>query len=199
MKKAFEFFMLFALSILFLFGFSFFTYAEEIDASIPDDVWEGFEESIPEDAEKYFENGAFDNQTSYFEAIEKMTSTEAIFGLLTELFLAETKVACNLLLVLLGVLLVSAVLSVVGEQSENKTLSSVMRFCSLGALFSSAGYVFYMHFEALESFFSRLALLINGMIPVTASIWALGGNISTATVGSATLYCFLNVFRGLFM
>ena len=183
--------------VLFLLGFSILTFAEGIDASIPADVWEDFEKSIPEDAEKYFENGAFDEQTSYFEAIEKMTSAESIVTLLSELFFAEAKLACNLLLVLLGVLLVSAVLSVVGEQSENKTLKSVMRFCSLGALFTSAGYVFYTHFERLEDFFSRLALLINGMIPVTASIWALGGNVSTATVGSATLYCFLNVFEKL--
>ena len=197
MKRFFAFLIFCTMLVLFLLGFSILTFAEGIDASIPADVWEDFEESIPEDAEKYFENGAFDEQTSYFEAIEKMTSAESIVTLLSELFFAEAKLTCNLLLVLLGVLLVSAVLSVVGEQSENKTFRSVMRFCSLGALFTSAGYVFYMHFERLEDFFSRLALLINGMIPVTASIWALGGNVSTATVGSATLYCFLNVFEKL--
>lgn len=197
MKRFFAFLIFCTMLVLFLLGFSILTFAEGIDASIPADVWEDFEKSIPEDAEKYFENGAFDEQTSYFEAIEKMTSAESIVTLLSELFFAEAKLTCNLLLVLLGVLLVSAVLSVVGEQSENKTLKSVMRFCSLGALFTSAGYVFYTHFERLEDFFSRLALLINGMIPVTASIWALGGNVSTATVGSATLYCFLNVFEKL--
>ena len=197
MKRFFAFLIFCTMLVLFLLGFSILTFAEGIDASIPADVWEDFEESIPEDAEKYFENGAFDEQTSYFEAIEKMTSAESIVTLLSELFFAEAKLTCNLLLVLLGVLLVSAVLSVVGEQSENKTFRSVMRFCSLGALFTSAGYVFYTHFERLEDFFSRLALLINGMIPVTASIWALGGNVSTATVGSATLYCFLNVFEKL--
>lgn len=197
MKKTLNFFVIFTLLMLFLLGFCFFCSAESVDTSIPVEAWEGFEQSIPEDAEKYFENGAFDNQTSYSEAVEKMTSAEVIVSLLSELFFAEAKLACNLLLVLLGVLLISAVLSVIGEQSENRTLASVIRFCSLGALFVSAGYVFYEHFERLEEFFSRLALLINGMIPVTASIWALGGNISTATVGSATLYCFLNVFEKL--
>jgi stage III sporulation protein AE len=119
------------------------------------------------------------------------------YVVLLELFGAEAGATCKLLILIMGVLIISAVLSVVGEQSENKTLSAVMRFCSVGALFSSVGYVFYLHFEALEDFFARISVFVNGMIPVTASIWALGGNVSTATAGSATLYCFLTVFEKL--
>jgi len=167
------------------------------EISVPEDKWNGFEESIPEEAEGFFQSGAFDNETSYSSAIEDITEPKAIITVLFELLGVEATLSCNLLALLMGALLVSAVLSTVGEQSNNKTLVAIMKFCSLGAIFSSAGYVFYLHFERLEEFFSRLALLINGMIPVTASIWALGGNVSTATVGSATLYCFLNVFEKL--
>ena len=183
--------------VIFLNVFSISALASEPESMLPDEVWEGFEDSVPDEAQKYFEEGAFENEQEYFESIEKMSTPSAIAAVLLELFGAEAGATCKLLILIMGVLIISAVLSVVGEQSENKTLSAVMRFCSVGALFSSVGYVFYLHFEALENFFARISVFVNGMIPVTASIWALGGNVSTATAGSATLYCFLTVFEKL--
>ena len=171
-------------------------FAEE-EASIPEEEWSGFRESVPSEAERYFPNGALEDEQSYFEAVEQMTTPKAIATMLAELFGVEAMATTRLLLLLLGVVLISATLSMVGAQSDNKTLGAVMRFCSLGAIFTSSGYVFYSHFERLEEFFSRIAVLVNGMIPVTASIWALGGNVTTASAGSATLYCFLTVFEKL--
>ena len=194
MRRIFKFIIIFAVAFYTL---PFLTFANEVEAVIPEDAWNGFREGIPEGVQGYFEGGAFENEENYFNAIEKMTAPKAIVTVLLELFGAEAGTTFRLLLLIIGVLLISAVLCVVGEQSENKTLLSVIRFCSLGAIFSSAGYAFYMHFERLEEFFSQISVFINGMIPVTASIWALGGNVTTATAGSATLYCFLTVFEKL--
>lgn len=185
------------LFIIFIFLFSFSVAAEEKDELIPSEAWEGFAQSVPEEAERYFDGEAFENEESFSLAVEKMTTPSAIASVLIELFGVEARATCYLLLLLLGVVLISAVISAVAEQSENRTFCAVMRFCSLGAIFSSSGYIFYSHFERLEEFFSRIALLVNGMIPVTASIWALGGNVTTATAGSTTLYCFLTVFEKL--
>ena len=197
MKIALRLTVLAFIFLLFTAFWSFSASATELETAIPNEIWSEFEESIPEEAERYFEDDAFENEESYASAIEKMTTPKAIALTLLELMGIEAQITCRLMLILLGTLLISALLSAVGEQSENKTLASVMRFCSLGALFSAVGYVFFTHFERLEEFFARIAALINGMIPVTASIWALGGNVSTATAGSATLYCFLNVFEKL--
>ena len=194
MRRILKFIIIFAVAFYTL---PFLTFANEVETAIPEDAWNGFREGIPEGVQGYFEGGAFENEENYFNAIEKMTAPKAIVIVLLELFGAEAGTTFRLLLLIIGVLLISAVLCVVGEQSENKTLLSVIRFCSLGAIFSSAGYAFYMHFERLEEFFSQISVCINGMIPVTASIWALGGNVTTATAGSATLYCFLTVFEKL--
>lgn len=194
MRRIFKFIIIFAVAFYTL---PFLTFANEVETVIPEDAWNGFREGIPEGVQGYFEGGAFENEENYFNAIEKMTAPKAIVTVLLELFGAEAGTTFRLLLLIIGVLLISAVLCVVGEQSENKTLLSVIRFCSLGAIFSSVGYAFYMHFERLEEFFSQISVFINGMIPVTASIWALGGNVTTATAGSATLYCFLTVFEKL--
>lgn len=197
MKKIKAFLTFAIIFVIFFNVLGFSALAEEIETSIPPEDWYGFAESVPSDVEKYFESGALEDEQSYFEAIEKMTTPEAIIRVLLDLFGAEAGTSCGLMLLLMGVLLISAVLCVVGEQSENRTLASVMRFCSLGAIFSSSGYVFYLHIERLLEFFSQIAVLVNGMIPVTASIWALGGNVTTASTGSATLYCFLTVFEKL--
>ena len=187
--------MLLAISFLLILSLS--VSADEGAISIPQEEWEKFEQGIPEDALQYFESGALENEESYFGAIENMSTPKAIAIVLIELFGIEARATINLLLLLMGVVLISAALSSVSEQSDNKTLVAVMRFCSLGALFSSVGYMFYSHFERLEEFFARIATFVNGMIPVTASIWAMGGNVTTATAGSATLYCFLTVFEKL--
>ena len=184
------------LVICFMLG-CFTTYAKGRENAIPQETWEGFEQSIPDEASRYFESGAFENEENYFAAIEEMSTPKAIVTVLIELFGVEARATLSLLLLLMGIILISAALSAICEQSENKTLVAVMRFYSLGALFSSVGYMFYSHFERIEEFFSQIAVFVNGMIPVTASIWALGGNVTTATAGSATLYCFLTVFEKL--
>ena len=208
-KRAFKFSELVLGAVIFIFCFSFFASATENEMKdelkdeleneslIQSDVWEGFKESIPHNVNEYFDDGAFADEQSFSSAIENMTTTKAIVTVLLRLFGVEAGATCKLLLLLLGMILISSIFGIVTEQSENKTLCAVMRFISLGALFSSVGYIFYTHFARLGEFFSQIAMLVNGMIPVTASIWALGGNVTTASAGSATLYCFLTVFEKL--
>ncbi len=170
--------------------------AEE-NIEIPDAEWEGFVDSMPPEVEEYFDLDSFSEQKSFSDSVEKMTEPSYIANAVLELMGVELEGSYKLLLLVAGILIISAVLSTVAGQSESTALKSVMRFCSLGALFCSVGYIFYSHFSRLEIFFERIAVFVNGMIPVTASIWALGGNVTTATAGSATLYCFLNVFEKL--
>ena len=164
---------------------------------ISGDIWEKFKDGIPKNIGEYFSDEAFLSEQSFASSIEGMTTPKAIVTVLLKLFGVEAAFTCKLLLLLMGIILIVAVFGIIAKQSENKTLCAIMRFLSLGCVFSSVGYVFYSHFERLEEFFSQIALFVNGMIPVTASIWALGGNVTTATAGSATLYCFLTVFEKL--
>lgn len=197
MRGFFKLFFAVLLFFVLLLGCCFSVNAEETSASLPEDVWEDFGASVPDEAAQYFSNGAFEDEESYFSAIEGMTSPKNIALILLELFGIEIGAAFGLLLLLMGVTLVSSVLSAVSQQSGSASLKAVMRFCSLGGIFCSSGYIFYSHFERIEEFFGRLSVFINGMIPVTASIWALGGNVTTASAGSATLYCFLTVLEKL--
>ena len=194
MKRLFRALCAFVFFICFFALFSLSASCAEASVSIPEEEWTGFAEAVPEEVSSYFPDGALEDGESYARAIEKMTEPKNIVSALLELSGVEIRERG---IRKYPILLVSAVLSAVGAQSENPTLCAVMRFCSLGALFCSVGYTFYSHFERLEIFFERIALLVNGMIPVTASLWALGGNVSTASAGSATLYCFLTVIEKL--
>ena len=44
-------------------------------------------------------------------------------------------------------------------------------------------------------FFDNVAVLMNGMIPVTGAVWAMGGNVGSAGLGTVTLYGMLDATR----
>ena len=189
-KKIICLFTVIALALLLSISVS----AQE-DIALPNEEWNDFSNSIPPEAKEYF--GSFESQEDFALSVENMTEPTNVMTAVLELTGVELRGSFRLLLLIVGVLIISAVLNTVGGQSESSALKSVMRFCSLGAIFCSVGYIFYSHFFRIEIFFERISVFINGMIPVTTSIWALGGNVTTATAGSATLYCFLNVFEKL--
>ena len=189
-KKIICLFTVIALALLLSISVS----AQE-DIALPNEEWNDFSNSIPLEAKEYF--GSFESQEDFALSVENMTEPTNVMTAVLELTGVELRGSFRLLLLIVGVLIISAVLNTVGGQSESSALKSVMRFCSLGAIFCSVGYIFYSHFSRIEIFFERISVFINGMIPVTTSIWALGGNVTTATAGSATLYCFLNVFEKL--
>ena len=190
---------LFASALLFFcfFAFSFCVGAETKAPGILDEAWEGFAQEIPPEAEEYFPQDSFFDQESFSSAVNEMTTPKYVVSALLQMLGVEMKSALRLFFLLAGVIIVSAVLSALSKLTDNSLLRTVMRYCSLGAVFASVIYVFFNHFERLELFFERISAFFCGMIPITASVWAMGGNVTTATAGSATLYCFLNVFEGL--
>lgn len=180
-----------------LLAFSFSAFATEEQAGITDEEWGEFLDAVPPEALEYFPNGEPGAVEEYSDAVGEMVSPSYIVDVVFDMLGVEVGGAFKLLFLLVGVILISALISALSKMADNPTLRAVMRYCSLGAVFASVVYVFYEHFERLEIFFERITAFFNGMIPITASIWALGGNVTTASAGSATLYCFLNVFERL--
>ena len=189
-----------AFVLLFLFAFVAFSLsvgAENTMSAIGADEWEDFSQTIPPEAEGYFPQNSFDGAENFSSAVNEMTTPKYILSAILNMLGVELKGTFKLLFLLVGVIILSSVLFSISKMADNPTLKAVMRYCSLGSVFASVIYVFYEHFERLELFFERISAFFFGMIPITTSIWALGGNVTCATAGSATLYCFLNVFEGL--
>ncbi len=165
--------------------------------TLPEEDWGNFEEAIPDEIKDMLPSDAWDGDEGFFASVEEMSSAEYIMGVILDVLGDKLGSTLKLMLIILALLLISSVFSAVGDGMENSSLSSAMRFCSVGAVISVVVSVQYSHFEMLEGFFEKLGTMMNGMVPVVAGIWAMGGNVSTASSGSATLYVMLTVSRAL--
>ena len=161
-------------------------------------LWSDFFESIPPDSAERLPDGALDSSQSFGEAVEEMSGAEYILGEIARVLGIELEGALKLACGICAILVLGAVFSSAGASIGNGALGSAVRFCSSGALFVSVIYAQYSHFEAIERFFSSVSSLMEGMIPITASVWAMGGNVSTAASGSASFYLALGICNRLF-
>lgn len=172
--------------------------AEEQADDTQKEVWDKFFESIPEDSAELLPEGALDDGESFGQAVEEMSGVEYLSGEILKILGIELKSALKLAFGICAILVLCAVFSSASASLGNDALSSAVRFCSAGALFVTVIHTQYSHFEAIERFFSSVSTLMEGMVPITASVWAMGGNVSTAATGSASFYLALGICNKLF-
>ena len=181
-------------AVLAAFAMTLPSFAAESGAdTLPEDEWNAFEEAIPDDVRDKLIDGADDNAQNFAQSVGEMSKSKYIIGTILDIIGIELVGVVKLFSGLCAVLLVSAIFSALGEGMHNPALFKAVRFCSVGAIISVAIYTQYSHFEMVEEFFEKLGTMINGVIPVTACIWAMGGNVGTASVGSASFSLVLSV------
>lgn len=101
--------------------------------------------------------------------------------------------AVSLLCVLLGLILICAVCNSLCSSMESSGVSSGFAFLSTAAVMAAILSSQSESFGGVTDFFDRLSSLMDSMIPITGTVWAMGGNVGCATVGTATLYAMLSV------
>ncbi len=126
-------------------------------------------------------------------ALYEMVSAEKLFSFLGEMLTIELGSSAALLGKLCGVLLLSAVFSALKSSVNSSALSTAMGFCSTCALFTVILGGAVAQIKAVSEFFVRLNSLVIGFIPISCSVWAMGGNVGTAASAGGTLYVFLSV------
>ena len=177
----------------------FFAFLLEASAvSLEDKVWSDFAEALPKEALGELFEGAVESEEDFAASVEEMSSAGAVMGRILEILGLELGGALTLFCTLCALLVASAAFSSAGGAFLENTLGGAVRFCSSGAIFASVIYVQYGQFEDIELFFESLGELMRAMIPVGASLWAMGGNVVSASSGSATLYVMLGVGETLF-
>ena len=160
---------------------------------LPTEEWALFEGAIPDGVRDKLADGTDNDPEGFAAGVEEMSKSGYIVSTLLDLIGIELGGAAKLLFGLCAVLMLSAIFSTLGEGIQNDALHKAVRFCSVGAIISVVIYTQYVHFEMLEDFLGNLGTMMNGIIPVTACIWAMGGNVSTAGVGSASFALVLSV------
>ena len=183
------------LAMIFILPFFFFDVS---GVSVDDELWEEFVNSLPQSVTDSFENGTLENVESFGESVSEMSSARYVIGRILDCIGLELRGSLTLFCSLCALLVLNASLSGASGTFLGADLGGAVRFCSAGAIFASVIYSQYGHFESIEMFFDSLGSLMRAMIPIGASLWAMGGNILSASSGSATLYIMLGVSEGLF-
>ena len=183
--------IIFAIFMLAFCGLS--VSALEGSELMSEEEWESFEQALPEEIRDEFFDSGIEGSEGYADAVTEKSGVKYIFSRLLEAISLEWGSVARLFLAICALLILSAVFNTASSSFSNDSLASAVRFCSAGAIFAVIVYTQYEHFAQIEKFFDSLGALMRAMIPMTASIWAMGGNVSTASVGSASFFVMLSV------
>ncbi len=130
-------------------------------------------------------------------AVERMVSPDYLLGVLSEMTGAGIGEAARLFGQLCGLLVLAAVFGALRHSFGSDALASAVRFCTTTAIFAAILHLLAAHLERVSVFFERLCAMMSAMIPIAGTLWAMGGNVSTASAGTATLGVFLSVTQRL--
>lgn len=182
--------LIFLLTVVFALIFSVCCFCE-------DKLPEGYGnmiDSLPDEVRNRLPDEMYtENTEDLAEGLMELTSSEYVFELLGECFNNGFGEAVKLFAVLCGILVVSSVFTVLKDSLGNKSTSRVVGMVNLCLVFGVVLKVQYYHIELVEDYFSRLSSLVAASVPITASVYAMGGNITTAGVSTSGTYFFLGV------
>ena len=162
---------------------------------------EGFEDiadTLPEEVLENIPDGVFSGSgEESMNALIEMTDGKNVISVIVEVAKDELLSSVKLFAALCGLLIISSVFGALCRSFSSDTLSGAVRFCASTVIFASVIYMQEGHIRAVSLFFQRLTALMTAMVPVTGTVWAMGGNLNTATVGTSSLYLFISACEGL--
>ena len=186
---------LFALSLVLLFLLMLpISAAEE---TLPVEVLEGYEtmlDGIPDGVRDDLPDGFFtDDPEELSEAIGEMLNIPYFLRLIGEALGFYVGDALRLFASVLGILILSAVFATYRRSLRTGALGRVFSTAASAALLVAVTETQRELFLQLRTYFSELSTLAGAMIPVSTVLYAMGGNLSGATTGSAMMSVFLAV------
>lgn len=163
-------------------GVKIFAAREAAFGEIGQDFFEGvLEGDVEKNAQTLME--MLNARDLYAETVEILRGA---FGTVSETF------CC-----IMGLILISAVAHRISEGAVGGGLCEGVRFMGAVALGTSVILMLSGDFEKIRSSFDALGTLIGSMIPISAAVLAMGGNVSTASVSSGTLYVLMAIIEKL--
>ena len=129
------------------------------------------------------------------DTLMQMLEAENVFERLMETARGSMGSAITVFCSVTGLVLICAVLTRISEGFESESVRSGVRFISSASLCSALIVMTSGELENIRKAFEGLGTLIGSMIPISAAVLAMGGNISAASVSSATLYVLMAVIE----
>ncbi len=168
------------------------------DWTVPEGFFEAVEQLPAEVTDRLPEGLLSEDPEVVGEAVVGMADAEYLTEAVLEVLGLELSGALRLFALLCGILMLSSVFSVVQDSIGTDGLRSAFGFCTTAAIFSAVILVLFSHMEQVGAFFERLCALVGTMIPVLGALWAMGGNVATASAGTGGLALFLALCQNLF-
>lgn len=172
-------------------------YAEEENEALGE-AYSSFGEGLPDDVAELLPDGIFSSSMEEVgDAAAEVSGFRWILEQVLTILGAELDGAVALFGRLLSVLVTVALVGTVKRSIGSEALARGVELCGscavVGSLLSLTGDAV----TAVSGFFERLSVLVNGAIPLTGVLYAMGGNVGTATVSGGGMMIFLNIVENL--
>lgn len=152
--------------------------------------------AMPEEIEEQLPQGIWGETVEEVDAaLRTLLSAKGVMTLVRDSFTGGMREAVSLFAVLCVLLMLSAVFSLMRQSVSSEGLGKAVSFCATCGIFAAVVEMEYRQIAAVSAYFERFSSLLGGMIPVMGAVYAMGGNLSTAAMGSATLYAFLGAVQ----
>ena len=173
------------------------TFGEEPNEAL-DGAYRSFVDAIPEDVTALLPSDLFStDMDKVAEAAKEVSGFRWLVDRVLTLLGAELDGAVSLFGRLVAVLVIAALASLIKSAIGSEALSGAVDLCSSAAVVGSMLSLTGEAVTAVSGFFERLSALVNGMIPLTGVLLALGGNVNTAVVSGGGMMILLNVIENL--
>ncbi len=129
---------------------------------------------------------------SLLELLTPSEALERLLGIGADAFERASSLFC----LLASFVLVCAVLRALCISAASEALGKGVSFLCAALMCGAAATGGVNAVSEVSEYFERLGSLMSGMVPTLGAVWAMGGNIGTASAGSATLYAMLALVSG---
>lgn len=176
---------LFALAFSLLAAICLFCISSGAESTEEDKVLEALSEAASGVAEGDLSDALSGSSEDMARSTLDMLSPQRTLSEILGIGYATLPRAVKLLCVLLGVVAISAVCNSMGDAMMG--VSGRFGFLSSAVIISVILGAQMDIILGVADFFDRLGALMESMIPITGAVWAMGGNVTGASVGTLTL------------
>ena len=171
--------------LLTLIIFSLCIHAQEIDDPISEFSFSEIEGLIPKEVADMLPKEIFSQSgTDAAKAVGDAFDVKTVFSHIVNSLLASVPSTVSQFAILFGILILSSAFGVLSESLKSAYVSQAVKFVIVLTLVSGLFLWQKQTFEASIEYLKSLTSLINGLLPVMGTVYALGGNISSAVVQS---------------
>ena len=184
-------FGIFIVLLLFFFGALSISAEDFEDESLPQeykDFLDSLEDSV---ADKLPDSVFSDDANEVGEAASEIVKPENIVSLIFDMLFEGLKNALPTLAILLGVVVLSALANILS--SNCGSMSKAVEGCTRLSTFCIISGLAVYCVNTLSTYFDRLFSAVSSFLPLSATMYAMGGNLNTAAGNSASLTVILSV------